>query len=274
MPPLDTSQFHGMNISNVVQRAQETAETGKATLLEAKAIYEACLKQKLEPYTRGRIRQDIWHIDRCLGDYPLYLSQGGQDRYVHETFFKNKRDGVFVEIGGCNGWVGSNCYFFEKTLGWTGVIVEASPALAKQIGGIRDNPVVHAAIADRDDTMAFREVAKGFTQMGGLVDYYSADALEMVRSHPNHVERTTMVSTLRLETLLQTHGLDRVDYCSIDVEGAERAILSDFDFGAYDISVLSVENGPGNTASSVRDIMEPAGYQLVDIVGPDEIYKK
>jgi len=274
MPPLDISQFHGMNIADVVRQAGETVKAGKASLIEAKAIYEACLKQNIEPYTRGRIRQDIWHIDRCLGDFPLYYSQGGQDRFVHKQFFAGKRDGTFVEIGGCNGWVGSNCYFFEKTLGWSGVIVEASAALAKQIGGIRSGPVVQAAIADRDGTMEFREVSSGYTQMGGLVEHYRADALEMMRRHPKHQENTTMVTTMRLETLLQSHSLDRVDYCSIDVEGAERAILSGFDFAAYDISVLSVENGHGNTAGSVQDIMEAAGYQLVDIIGPDEIYKK
>ena len=64
---------------------------------------------------------------------PVDFSQAGQDRYLDERIFKNRRNGTFVEIGGHDGWTGSNCVFFEKVLNWTGIVVEASPRLVKQI---------------------------------------------------------------------------------------------------------------------------------------------
>jgi FkbM family methyltransferase len=198
----------------------------------------------------------------------------GQDRFLYDKFFQGKRDGVFVEIGGYNGWMGSNCYFFEKNMGWRGVVVEASARLARQTAEVRSNPVVHAAIADRDGTMEFLEITAGLTQMSGLADHYVPKTLELVRRNPAHAETATMVPSMRLETLLRTHDLEHVDYCSIDVEGAERAILSSFDFAAFDISVLSAENNQSDGSGSVRDIMEAAGYELVEIIGADEIYRK
>jgi hypothetical protein len=95
-----------------------------------------------------------------------------------------------------------------------------------------------------------------------------------MRNNPKHKERIVTVPTMRLDRLLTEHELQHVDYCSIDVEGAERSILADFDFGAFDIAVISVENNTWSRAGSVRDILEPAGYRLIDVIGADEIYKK
>ena len=79
---------------------------------------------------------------------------------------------------------------------------------------------------------------------------------------------------MRLSTLLNKYNLKTVDYCSIDVEGAERLILSCFDFDDYDIRVFSIENGDRNNAVGYGDIMKPAGYRLVSILGVDEIWTK
>ena len=56
-----------------------------------------------------------------------YFSWNSEDKYLNETFFKNKSDGVFIEIGAHNGIDGSNSYFFEKELGWKGICVEPIP---------------------------------------------------------------------------------------------------------------------------------------------------
>ncbi len=77
---------------------------------------------------------------------------------------------------------------------------------------------------------------------------------------------------MRLDSLLAKHKIKHIDYCSIDVEGAERSILSGFDFNAFDVSVFSVENNSGSLSESVRDILEPVGYRLFEVIGRDEIY--
>ena len=274
MPQLDLSRYDGMKVSDVARDAARYTEQGKRALKKAKSIYEFCLSQNPRPHGRGLIRRNIWYIDKCLGRYPLFMSAAGQDRFIYQTYFPEKKDGIFVEIGAMNGWVGSNCYFFEKAHDWRGLIVEAAPEMVKQIASVRSNPIIHAAIADRDGTMDFIEITSGFTQMGGLADHYVADSLKAVRSDPRHKERTVQVRAMRLETLLREHDIHHVDYCSIDVEGAERAILADFDFSAFDITIMSAENPTGRPETSVNDIMRRAGYQMVNIIGADEIYCK
>ena len=73
-------------------------------------------------------------MEKQLGLHSRYFSQAGQDGYLNERIFRNKRDGTFVEIGGYGDCTGSNCVFFEEVLGWTGLVVEASPQLVRRIG--------------------------------------------------------------------------------------------------------------------------------------------
>lgn len=69
--------------------------------------------------------------------------------------------------------------------------------------------------------------------------------------------------------------LEKIDYCSIDVEGAERAVLRSIDFDACDIAVLTIENNRvGGESESYQDIMGPAGYRQVGLSGMDEIWVK
>ncbi len=264
----------GMPIKEILRRAHESVAAGKTSLIEARSIYRSCLSQKIDIFARGKIRQQLWEVEQNLGLHPLFFSQAGQDRFLYETIFKGKTNGIFVEIGGYNGWQGSNCYFFEKNANWTGLIVEASPQMVKEIAKFRSGEVVHAAISDNDGTAEFIEVTCGFTQMSGLADNYVPEILDSVRKNPGHAERSVEVPTTRLDSLLKKYNLKHVDYCSIDVEGAERSILAAFDFDAFDISVLSVENNSSSESMSVRDIMEPAGYRLIDVIGVDEIYQK
>jgi hypothetical protein len=74
---------------------------------------------------------------------------------------------------------------------------------------------------------------------------------------------------MTLASLLDSAGLKHVDYCSIDVEGAERSILENFNFRDYDIGVFSIES---SDTTSLKDILAPAGYRLADVIGSDEIY--
>lgn len=274
MPGFDPKSLQGLTCGEAAEAARRAVARGDDALEEAKAIYEICLSQDIDLYLKGKIRQEIWQIEKKLGRYHLYLSQAGQDRFIHQTFFKTKRQGVFVEIGAYNGWVGSNCFFFEKIQNWRGVLVEASPRLLGQIAAIRSGTVVHAAICDRDGTADFIEVSSGFVQMGGLADHYEPGTIARMRNRPDHREAIVSVPTMRLDTLLTAHDIRQVDYCSIDVEGAERAILSDFDFQAFDLSVISLENNAGDESRSLADILKPAGYRLAAVIGVDEIWAK
>ena len=273
MSGFDPRKYDGRRVDEIVRTVSGDI---RAALEEARAAYQLCLRQdNLPAHAKGCVRMHLWQVEKKLGGHVRYFSQAGQDRFLHEQVFKNKRNGTFVEIGGYDGWTGSNCVFFEKALDWTGLVVEASPQLAGQIGKTRRAEVVHAAVSDRDGSAEFLEVTSGMTQMGGLIDQYPDEQLERMRRNERHMETVVTVPATRLDTLLRAHGLEKIDYCSIDVEGAERAVLRSLDFDEFDIAALSIENNrAGPEPASYADIMGPAGYRQVAVVGKDEIWVK
>lgn len=57
----------------------------------------------------------------------MFYSQCGEDQFLNENFFKNKMNGVYVELGALDGILYSNTKFFEDTLNWSGVLIEPHP---------------------------------------------------------------------------------------------------------------------------------------------------
>ena len=50
------------------------------------------------------------------------------------------------------------------------------------------------------------------------------------------------VKCARLDTLLDKHGVTKIDLISIDVEGFEKEVWSSFDYKKYDPEVMIVEH--------------------------------
>ena len=271
MTGFDPRKYDGRRVDEVVRTLDSDI---RAVLQEAWAAYRLCLRQgKLPEHAKGYVRMHLWQVEKKLGGHARYFSQAGQDRYLDERIFKNKRNGTFVEIGAYDGWEGSNCVYFEKALDWTGLVVEASPRLVRQIGETRSVRVVQAAVSDLDGTAEFLDVTSGMTQMGGLIEHYPAGELESIRRNERHAEAVVTVPATRLDTLLRAHGMKQIDYCSIDVEGAELAVLRSLDFDEFDITALTIENNRrGPQPESYHDIMAPAGYRQVAVLGMDEIW--
>ncbi len=271
--PLDDLQ--GKPISEVLAFADEKLAAGAASMEEALQVYRAVVAEPaIGEYLRGMVAQSVWETEKKLGLHSPFFSQAGQDKYIAETLFDSKREGVFVEIGAFDGVRGSNCLYFEKFMGWRGLIVEPDANFADTIRGHRSGAYECAALSDADGEEEFVAVEEGFLQMGGLVRFYDADLLNAnVRSNPAHRETIRKIPVLTLATLLGRHGMREVDYCSIDVEGAEAGVLGGFDFDKFSIRVMSVENN-GHTEDAVTAIMLKNGYKLETILGSDEIWSR
>ena len=88
--------------------------------------------------------------------------------------------------------------------------------------------------------------------------------------------RQINVPVKTFQSIVSDQDLTHIDYCSIDVEGAEISVLKGIDFNKSDISVFSIENpiSLGNNQNLVRDYLENEGYKLVRSIGEDDIFAK
>jgi FkbM family methyltransferase len=220
---------------------------------------------------RGEALHQIHTISNMLSPTPLFFSQAGQDRIV-DRIFAEKRDGVFVDIGGYDGVTGSNSLFFEVFRNWTGILVEPSPTRLKQAKAARRCNCLGYAVAGSSGRSEFMEVTSGYTQMSGFLDSYAEDLLAKVRANPQHKETIHILDKKTLQSVLDEQNMKRIDFLSLDVEGGEMDILAAFPFDKYEIDVFSIENNA--QSSDLPQLMSAKGYELVEFVGVDDIYRK
>lgn len=204
---------------------------------------------------------------------PGYFSQHGQDRFIAETLLAGKRNGVFVDVGAYDGETFSNTLHMERVLGWTGLAIEPQPRAFQLLQTRRTCATANCCVADYTGDVEFLDLEGYAAMFSGMQENYDANHKARIRRdlrlHGGD-QHTIRVPCVPLMSLLLKHGLHDIDYMSIDTEGSEYAILSSIDFAAIAIDVISVENNYGDR--KFERLMRGAGYRMVALAGPDEIY--
>jgi FkbM family methyltransferase len=205
-----------------------------------------------------------------------FYSQYGQDKWLYEHYFKNKKNGTFLEIGADDGIDKSNTYFFEQKLGWTGLCIEPSPSRFKLLKENRQCLCENIALSNKVGTEEFLDIQGWGKGLSGLMRNYSDQHSHRIENELTHVENqgshVITVKTELLNNILEKHQLRHIDFCTIDTEGSEFDILEQFDFNTYVIDILLVENNYNQ--SNVKDLLFANGYQFIDKLEIDDVYKK
>lgn len=203
-----------------------------------------------------------------------FNSQYQQDQYVYENFFKNKRNGVFVDVGAHDGLLLSNTYFFEKFMGWTGLCIEPIPEVYNRLKTNRNCICIQGCVfKDRDD-VPFLMITGWAEMLSGIIENYDPQHIKRIQWEIDlngGFSEVIKVKCYNLTQLLMDNNIQHVDYLSIDTEGGELEILRSIDFTRIDIDVIEVEN---NYHGPFQEFLEPLGYKLICLLGPDEIYQK
>ena len=205
-----------------------------------------------------------------------YYGQCNQDKFLYENFFKNKVDGIFIDIGAHNGIAYSNSKFFEE-LGWRGICIEPLPGVFEELKENREAICIEGCISNKKGKAKFLKV-KGYPEMlSGLLDKY----------HPIHMQRVIRevsassnegsmeiieVDCYLLDDILIENNIYHVDLLSIDTEGGELEILQSINFSKFDIDIIEVENNFND--QKMREFMLANGYHFIRNLGADDIFQK
>src|SRR5262249_27484532 len=105
----------------------------------------------------------------------------------------------------------------------------------------------------------------------GLLATFDARQVQRIEAMKQNQSRR-VVKVTQLSTLLDKHRLYEFDYCSIDTEGAELAILSGFDPARVRIDVLTIENNWDD--ERIPRLMTAKGYDFVAKLEQDYIFRR
>jgi len=203
-----------------------------------------------------------------------FNSQHGQDKYLYENFFINKKNGFFVDIGAHDGVDISNTLFYEKELGWSGICIEPMPHRFSSLIKNRNCICVEGCISDFDGYENFIIFPNYTDMLSGMEKTFDKNIEIMVNekiSKNNHKSEIIKVKSYNINSILIENNVKDIDFVSIDTEGSESIILETIDFEKFNINFFTIENNKYD--NSIKKIMKSKGFELIEVLGCDELYK-
>lgn len=195
----------------------------------------------------------------------MYHSQLGQDKYIVEEVFQNKRGLTYCDVGAYDGIKFSNTLYMERELGWRGVCIEPMPLQFEKLVLSRNALCVNCCVADFEGVADFTLIdghKDSVTMLSGLSAYIEGKSLDRINLLQDQ-KTTTPVKVRRLSRILKEEGITHLDYLSIDAEGAEPKILEDIFGSGIEIDCLTVEQNYGDRKAS--KILIQHGFHQVKV---------
>ena len=189
----------------------------------------------------------------------------GQDRWVVERVLPGKRGGYFVEAGAAPL---SNTLALETHYGWTGIAVEPHPDAFEDVKRERRCITEQVCLSDAATEVEF-VINKNVPWASGIRGTVGDD-IQRAHYGEGAETETVRISGVPLWELLRRHNAPkRVDYLSLDIEGAEWIALKDFPFGEYSFNCMTIERG-SRDYHRLRAKLLREGYRLVRIGRADD----
>jgi len=171
------------------------------------------------------------------------------EELVIRDFFRDRRDGTFLDVGAAHYEHDSTTYYLERHLGWSGVAIDALGEYAEGYRLHRPRTVfVNALVTDKARGPQRFYRAEGFPEVSSVSRQLAeAQAREFSDSAAitEHV-----VPTSTLDAVLDERGVNALDFVSMDIEEHEPEALAGFDLARFHPELVCVEAHP-----TVRDAL-------------------
>jgi len=200
-----------------------------------------------------------WQIDKIIETYADYDG------------------GYYVELGAVDGVGLSNTLYFELKRNWSGLLIEPSPNNYLKCLENRSskNAIICAACTSFDYSQKFVEMVYSHymtTPIGLDTDISNpvSHAQSGAQYLGNEKERIFTFGALARplsEILHEVNAPNKIDFLSLDVEGAELDVLKGVDHDLFQFKVICVES---RNIQRLRDYLEPLGYEYQRQISPHD----
>lgn len=185
---------------------------------------------------------------------PARYSQFAEE-WIIRDFFKDKRDGVFVDVGANHYRDSSTTFYLEERLGWSGLAVEPLAQFEADYKAHRPRTrFLPFFVSDASDQLAKMYVLDKHTVVS------SSDKAFTERTGKN--PREIQVPTITLDDLLPKNGIERFDFLSMDIELSEPKALAGFDIDRFRPTLVCIE-AHDEVRQWILDYFARHGYVIV-----------
>lgn len=193
-------------------------------------------------------------------------SQFGQDAWVIDRL-SGMRNGFFIEMGAKDGVHFSNTYELETSLCWDGLCIEPHPV---HFDALRKSRRCSYSNACADGEVRIVEFWQAPDGQGGIIMPKGIVERKVNEQGAREKDQIISIQTQLLYDVFREFQVPKkIDYFSLDVEGAEEAILAPFPFDEFRFRILTVERPPLN----LKKLLYSYGYAEVDRLGEDTCFE-
>lgn len=204
-----------------------------------------------------------------------YFSQHGEDYFLWK-FFDYKENGFFIEVGAFDGIHLSNSYSFELE-GWTGICIEPGQYFEACKKNRPNSICINAACVGSNE---IKEVTFYEEELGLLssVEMSSEKKEDIIKRYDNRkLEfsgfRERKIKAQTLNNILEKYNITKIDFITIDVEGAEIEVLKGFDLKKHKPKVVILEANDEEHKKELIDYMTvQSGYIFVREVSVNLVF--
>lgn len=203
------------------------------------------------------------------------------DLKLIENISPNQSHGYYVELGANNGIRQSNTYKLQKAFGWSGLLIEPSPAEYIQCVHNRSFPPFPNFSCSACVPFDFRDKFVSMEYSGLMTAAHDLDIRpELVSQHvstgsqflstPNIHHQFGAVARTLNSILDQFDVPHNFDLLSLDVEGNELSVLKGLDFQTYRPKWILVEI---HQHSDVIHFLQSRNYEIKAILSEHKNYR-
>ncbi|ELU16779.1 hypothetical protein CAPTEDRAFT_205242 [Capitella teleta] len=271
-----SSDFDEIPAEDNSSKEMEQQQVKKINFITATELLDFRKGHKMTDLTDESLLQFVRNQIVAPSTEPLHLfesheldqSQAGQSKRVDEIL-NGRMDGFYVECGAAQGEGRSNTLYFERVRDWGGLLIEADPkAFTGLLMRNRHAYTTNVCLSPANHTkvMKFNVAGEG----GGLVDTSRLGPGEMLSSGKGYVSQ---IQCFPIYSILLALNVKHIDYFSLDVEGAEVAILETFPWGAVTVDVWTVEYRTFNDSHLSREMTTDRYNQIKAVFEATGLYE-
>jgi FkbM family methyltransferase len=191
-------------------------------------------------------------------------------------YFQEKENGFFVDIGAAEGILCNNSLPFEEGYGWKGICVEANPVTYQKL--IKNRPWtlnLNMGVADKEDTLEFWQIQGEAACLSGFEKFMSEEHKRRIRhdvAANGDLLTKIDITCVPFDYIAKSAPNLRIDYLSIDTEGADLSIVQNINFSKIDIELISVE--ADHSFDQIKEILQQNRYMYIGACCNDKFFSK
>jgi len=175
--------------------------------------------------------------------------------------FRNKRKGIFIDIG-CNHPVYNNNTYLLYKKGWRGINIDLDEKSINLFNTFRKSDLnIKQAISSKAE-----EVDLYFYHNKSPINTINKDLVNFHKTKPKQIKKIE-TKTLNSIIMKTPFANEKIDFMNIDVEGHELNVLKGFDLKKYSPTIIVIEYLDLNVKK-----LEITNFNLQNIIN-SEIYK-